>query len=343
MSTGEGILPLSGYLDAAWKAVEHFPVDATEIEPVMQSENVTFRVTDLAGGRRYVLRLHRPGYNTIEELESERIWVDALKETGVPVPDSLETCRGGHFTLIDIPGSDEQRFAGMTTWHEGEPLGNFLQSCTEEPERKQMFRRFGEIAAAFHNQSAGWRAPPGFTRRKLGIENLLGEAPFWGRFWEHPELNKSEQALLLGVRDSLRVALEAYGQQPGKFSMIHADFTPDNIIYDGCHLAVIDFDDCAFGWHLYDIASLLTECTLYPDFGELQEALFDGYRVHRELTRQDVSLLPDFLLVRGMAVIGWFYQRPEHSGAKDFHDVKRWVLDQCAARAAISPAGAEAP
>lgn len=332
MSAGEGMLPVSGYLDAAWKAVEYFPVNATEIEPVMQSENVTFRVTDRAGGRRYVLRLHRPGYNSIEELESERIWVDALKETGVAVPDSLETIRGGHFTLIDIPDVDEQRFAGVTTWHEGEPLGNFLKSCTEKSERQHMLRRFGEIAAAFHSQSAGWQAPPGFIRRKLGVENLLGEAPFWGRFWEHPQLDESERALLLGVRDSLRVALEAYGEQPDKFSMIHADFTPDNIIYDGSHLAVIDFDDCAFGWHMYDIASLLTECTLYPDFDELRGALFEGYRLHRKLSQQDAGLLSDFLLVRGMAVIGWFYQRPEHAGAEEFHDVKQWVLDQCAAR-----------
>jgi Ser/Thr protein kinase RdoA (MazF antagonist) len=332
MSAGEGMLSSSGFMDAAWKAVEQFPVDAMNIVPVMQSENVTFRVTDRAGGRRYVLRLHRPGYNTIEELESERIWVDALMETGVPVPRSLETNHGGHFTRVDIPGSGEQRFAGMTTWQDGEPLGNFLQSCTAASERQQMFHRFGEIAAAFHNRSAGWQAPPGFIRRKLGVGNLLGEDPFWGRFWEHPELNESERALLLGVRDSLRAALEAYGEQPGKFSMIHADFTPDNIIYDGRHLAVIDFDDCAFGWHLYDIASLLAECTLYPDFGELQEALFDGYRLHRNLTQQDAGLLPDFLLVRGMAVIGWFYQRPEHAGAAEFHEVKHWVLDQCAAR-----------
>ena len=93
----------SGFLDAARKAVEQFPVEAARIEPVMHSENVTFRVTDRDGGAPYVLRLHRPGYNSLAELESERIWVRALKETGVTVPESLETRRGGHFTRVDIP------------------------------------------------------------------------------------------------------------------------------------------------------------------------------------------------------------------------------------------------
>lgn len=332
MSAGDGNPVANGMMDAAWEAVERFPVDAVDIEPVMQSENVTFRVTDRAGGTPYVLRLHRPGYNTIEELESERIWVHALKETGVPVPDSLETCRGGHFTRVDIPGADQQRFAGMTTWYEGEPLGSFLKSCTDESERRRMFRSFGKIAAAFHNQSAGWQAPAGFFRRRLGLESLLGETPFWGRFWDHPELSQSERALLLRARHRLRASLGAYGEQPGQFSLIHADFTLDNIIYDGNRLAVIDFDDCAYGWHMYDIASLLNECMLCSDFSELQAALLEGYRRHRSLALQDADILSDFLLARGMAVIGWFYQRPEHAGSEEFEAIKNWVLDECAAR-----------
>lgn len=322
----------SGFIEAAWKAVEYFPVDAINIELVMQSENVTFRVTARDGGRHYALRLHRPGYNSIEELESERLWVRALKETGVPVQDSLETIQGGQYVLVDIPGAGEKRYAGMLTWLEGMPLGNFLQSCSDGPERKRMFRRFGEIAAAFHKQSVQWQAPPGFIRRHLGLEGLLGEAPFWGRFWEHPELSRSEQVSLLRVREMLRAALRAYGEKPDTFSLIHADFTLDNIIYDGEHLAVIDFDDAAYGWHMYDVASLLIECRFCTDFEELQHALLEAYSQCRSLTMHDVDMLSDFLLVRGMALIGWFHQRPEHADSEYFDDVKNWVLDACASR-----------
>jgi len=332
MSIGDGNPISNEMMEAAWEAVKHFPVDAIDIEPVMQSENVTFRTTDRADGTAYVLRLHRPGYNTIEELESERIWVHALKEAGVSVPDSLETCLGGHFTRVDIPGSDQQRYAGMTTWHEGEPLGNFLMSCTDGPERRRMFSSFGNIAAALHNQSVRWQAPHGFIRRTLSLENLLGQTPFWGRFWDHPELSESERELLLRARNKLRASLGAYGEQPGKFSLIHADLTLDNIIYDGNRLAVIDFDDCANGWHMYDIASLLNECMFCPDFSELQAALLEGYCRHRSLALQDTEMLSDFLLVRGMAIIGWFYQRPEHAGSDEFEEIKNWVLEACATR-----------
>ncbi len=322
----------SGYLEAARKAVEQFPVDAAHIEPVMLSENVTFRVTDRDGSAPHVLRLHRPGYNSLEELESERVWVQALKETGVPVPNSLETRRGGHFTQVDIPGKAEKRYAGMTTWLEGEPLVDFLQTRTDEAERRRMFSRFGEIAAAFHKQSSVWRAPPGFTRRRLGLESLLGEDPFWGRFWDHPDLGASEQALLLQTREKLRESLGAYDQNPDTFSLIHADLTLDNILFDGDRLAVIDFDDCAYGWHLFDLTALLIECVTHPDFEELQESLLEGYRRRRSLARQDADMISDFLLVRGMAIIGWFYQRPEQDDLEYFGSIKNWVLDACASR-----------
>jgi Ser/Thr protein kinase RdoA (MazF antagonist) len=70
----------------------------------------------------------------------------------------------------------------------------------------------------------------------------------------------------------------------------------------------------------------------HSDFGELQEAVLEGYRRHRSLAQRDVDLLADFLLVRGMAVIGWFYQRPEQAGSEDFDRVRDWVLEECASR-----------
>ena len=320
------------YLPAALNALAHFPVRFRSIRLVTHSENVTFRVSPIEGDTDFALRLHRPGYNSIEELESERLWMRALKDTGVSVQDSLGTLEGGYYALVDIPGGDERRYAGVTTWLEGRPLRDFLEACSDGPERQRLLGRFGEIAAAFHNQSTAWQAPPGFTRRRLALDELLGEAPFWGRFWEHPELTGADTQRLLRARESLRGALGAYGERPDNFSLIHADFTPDNIIYDGHDLAVIDFDDCAFGWHLYDIASALVECLFDEDFEALQDAFLEAYGRCRGLSSRDTDMLPDFLLVRGMAIIGWFYQRPEYDGLAYFERFKAWVLEECERR-----------
>jgi Ser/Thr protein kinase RdoA (MazF antagonist) len=319
----------SCYASAAVKALESFPVDAENVELIAHSENVTFRVSVRGGDTDYVLRLHRPGYNSIEELNSERIWAKALKEAGISVQDSLPTSQGQNFELVEIPGAGEQRYAGMTTWLEGTPLSDHLETCPDRAERSRMFRRIGEIAATMHNQTTRWKEPPGFTRRRLDLDGLLGEAPLWGRFWEHTALTEAEQALLLRARGEVRAALSAYGERPDNFGLIHADLHPDNIIYDGAELALIDFDDSAYGWHMYDIASALFEYTLAPDFEALRAALLDGYREHRPLPMKDVEMLPVFLLIRGMAIIGWIHQRPEHAGWDFFKQVKNWVIGEC--------------
>ena len=320
----------SSYTPAALRALESFPVEPDKIELVSHAENVSFRVSVRGGDTDYVLRLHRPGYNSIEELDSERAWTRALKEAGISVPDSLETRRGRYFELVDVPGTGEQRHAGMTTWHEGMLLGDYLETSADADERRRLFHRIGEIAAAIHNQSAGWSQPPGFTRRRLDLDGLLGESPFWGRFWEHAVLSQGERALLLQARESARAALAGYGERPERFSLIHADLHPHNIVHNGKDLALIDFDDSAYGWHMYDVASALIEYVFAPDFDALRIALLDGYRKHRPLAKRDIEMLPVFLLVRGMAIIGWFHQRPEHAEADFFEDVRDWVLSECA-------------
>ena len=107
------------YRTAALRALDSFPVEPEAVELVAHSENVTYRVAVRGSETDYSLRLHRPGYNSIEQLESERAWTQALSAAGIAVPESLPTRNGEHFVLVDIPGANEQRYAGMTTWFDG--------------------------------------------------------------------------------------------------------------------------------------------------------------------------------------------------------------------------------
>ena len=322
----------SAFTGAAITALESFPIEVERIALVAQSENVTFRVSAKGSKTDYVLRLHRPGYCSIEELESERVWIAALQGSGVAIQDSLKTHQGKYYVLVDMPDLHEQRYAGMTTWHDGIPLREFLESCRDKTERQRVFEKFGGIAAVFHNQSTSWQPPSDFTRRRLDLDGLLGEQPFWGRFWEHPDFTTNERDLLLRARASVREALFEFGENSDSFSLIHADFTPDNIIYNDGELAVIDFDDSAFGWHLYDIASALVECCFESDYELLRAAFLTGYRSERSLSGSDEKLLAEFLIVRGMAIIGWYHQRPEYAGAAYFKKFKDWVVENCESR-----------
>ena len=83
------------------------------------------------------------------------------------------------------------------------------------------------------------------------------------------------------------------------------------MLIDGAHAAVIDFDDSGFGWHQYDLAVALVAYQDHPDFAMFRDACIAGYRSVRTISDADLALLPMFLLIRDMAQMGWFHQRPE--------------------------------
>ncbi len=86
----------SRYTFTAVKALECFSIQPENIELIAHSENVTFRVAPRDSDTRYALRVHRPDYNTLDELESERKWTSALKDAGIAAPEAFLTRQGHH-------------------------------------------------------------------------------------------------------------------------------------------------------------------------------------------------------------------------------------------------------
>ena len=69
----------------AERALDEWDICAARLELISISENTVFRV-DTDVGETYVLRIHRPGYHNLAELNSEQQWTAALKQAGIGVP-----------------------------------------------------------------------------------------------------------------------------------------------------------------------------------------------------------------------------------------------------------------
>lgn len=245
------------------------------------------------------------------------------------VQEPIATRSGDSFCTVTVAGLREERYAGLTRWVPGTPLSENLEEETSPPAREATFRAIGRLAARLHAHSRQWPIPPGFTRPALDADGLLGEAPRWGRFWEHGALQDGEREVLLAARSTLRERLEQYGTSPARYGLIHADLHAENVIVHEDEVGVIDFDDAAFGWYAYDLATALIEQSGDADFGDLRNALLSGYRELCDFPARDEAMLDDFLLLRGMALIGWFHQRPEHDGDPYFDETRRRVVAQC--------------
>jgi Ser/Thr protein kinase RdoA (MazF antagonist) len=299
------------YAPAALQALTAFGIEPAELRFVHLSENVTFRATDARDGSSFVLRLHRPWYHDIAALRSEHLWTRALVQAGIAAPEPLLTQAGENFVQVEIAATGERRWAGLARWVDGELLADVVARETDSVANAGHFARIGAIMAAMHDQATSWTPPAGFQRHTLDADGLMGPEPFWGPFWDHPVFSPTERAMLLGKRDRLHAALTRYGKPARTFSLIHADLHPHNVLIDGARAAVIDFDDSGFGWHQYDLAVALVAYHDHPDFGMFRDACIAGYRSVRTISDADLALLPMFLLIREMAQMGWYHQRPE--------------------------------
>jgi Ser/Thr protein kinase RdoA (MazF antagonist) len=320
----------AAYAPAAREALAAFDVAPTVLEPVHMAENVTFRVTDGRDGSAYVLRLHRPGYHTHEELVSERVWIRALDEAGIAVPEPVPARDGSDYVPVRVVATGERRYAGLARWVEGEILSGVLRRTGDAGACGRYYEQLGAMMASLHNRSTAWSVPPSFRRHTLDADGLIGDRPFWGPFWDHAALSESERQLLLRTRARLHAVLEELGRDPATWSVIHADMHPDNILVADDRLAIIDFDDTGFGWHHYDIAVALFRQRVQPDETLVEDAFLRGYRAVRPFAEAAAELIPLFILIRGMVQIGWYHQRPEIKPAA-FDELKAFVCEQCAA------------
>ena len=303
---------LEEHLRAARQALEAWALDVASVERVNISENIVFRVAD-AAGKLYVLRLHRPGYHTLRELVSEQLWTRALIADGIDAPVPVPARSGQGYVAVEVAG--ERRYAGMLEWVVGQTLDDVIEAELDAAKGRPMaalrFLALGGIIAAIHNHAATWRIPDNFARHALDADGLVGEQPFWGRFWESPHLEPPQRRRFDALRHPIHDILSSYGKAPATYSLIHADLHPANVVVDGKRLHVIDFDDAGFGWHAYDCAVALYDYRDAPQFEALRAALVAGYRAVRPISDAALALLPLFLLVRSLIGIGWIAARPE--------------------------------
>ena len=304
MPTPEEFVRAAAVVAPAWG------LEPIAIEVLSHSENVVCRVT-LDDGKRVVMRLHRPGYNSVLELESEVQWVASLAAAGIPVPVALPMLDGGHYCLTKVgAGEDaERRMVGVVEWVEGSPLGGPLTSADEGVVAH--YTTIGKLAAKIREHSTMWVPPEGFQRRRWDLDGLLGDNPLWGRFWEVEALTDRQRALFSDARQGLRHELTELSTGPDRFGLIHSDLHLGNLMADGSNLTLIDFDDAGFGWFSHELACALHPGLGQPWFGDARAALVEGYSSVCPVTDDEIKSIDAFLAVRSLMIVGWLDARRE--------------------------------
>jgi Ser/Thr protein kinase RdoA (MazF antagonist) len=263
-------------------------------------ENAVFEMVGPFG--RAALRLHRPGYQSAATIRAELWWTAALAKAGVPVAAPLPTQSGQ--LLVQIA---DDLIATAVCWVEGHPLGvtgkPFAASRSDLLDLLDLHVALGRVLAQLHRQSDALQLPPDFERHRWDADGLAGEAPLWGRFWDHPAATPDERAILLRTRDALREWLSGFD---GDFGLIHADLLRENVFVNGRSVSLIDFDDAGFGYRLYDLGTAMLGNLAEPAYPDLLAALVSGYC---ETCPSDPRSVELFTLARACASVGWTMPR----------------------------------
>src|SRR5204863_9062608 len=128
-----------------------------------------------------------------------------------------------------------------------------------------------------------------------------------------PSIEDGEQALslvgdLISAADArivargleiVRATTAQLAKEAGNVGLVHADGHQDNFMFHAGSVRLIDFDDCGWGFYLYDVAVPLSEITLRPRYREMRAALLDGYSLTRSLPDSADEHLDSFIVLRG--------------------------------------------
>jgi len=307
----------AAYQALASIALRNWAMDDASFELLKMRENAVFRVCR-SDGTNYALRIHRAGYHTDAALRSELQWMQALNDSGVQTPAVVPTGDGDLFASVSSPSIPESRQVDLLAWVAGDAIGTIEKGVEDEQTAVDNYRVVGRLVARMHEFSTHWQLPVGFTRHAWDENGLLGEDPWWGRFWELEALDVAQCDLLLRTREAARVDLESYGRASDRYGLIHADPLPENFLRDASgEIRVIDFDDGGFGWWVFDFATALFFHLGDPCFDDLLAAMVAGYQEERELPPEFEQRLPLFLLLRGFSYLGWAHTRKETDTAQE--------------------------
>ena len=277
---------------------------------VNNSENATYSVDLPETGERRYLRVHRTHYHSDHGIRSELLWMNALREaTGVVTPEAICALDGDDLQIVETPEIDEARRVVL-----------FKEVRGVHPSEVGMigpFRRLGSIAATFHEHVMTWPRPDWFERLTWNFATTVGDTPNWGHWQDAPGVTPAHHDVLARAVEHAREKLEAFGKAPERYNLVHADLRLDNFLVENGEPRILDFDDSGFSWLLYDAATAVSFIEERPDLETLLAAWVEGYRKVRTLPREDACMIPTFVQLRRIMLMGWIASHPKTDLARE--------------------------
>lgn len=254
--------------------------------------NDTYGVETECG--KFILRIYKPNWRTEEHIRYELGLLLHLHQHNIPV--SIPVARRDGEWLTELNAPEGTRYVVVFTFAEGQGKVDVESS-----------RLYGRSIALLHQAADNFT--PEHNRFALDIRHLLDEpAQHILPFLQH---RPDDAAFVMEASDRLKVHLNSQPEGSLDWGACHGDLHGWNVFYSETGgLTHFDFDCCGIGWRAYDLA-VFQWCRVdqrdpekngYQD--ECWDAFLDAYQQERPLRKVDLAMIPAFVAVRQIWLMG---------------------------------------
>ncbi|GHO46688.1 phosphotransferase enzyme family protein [Ktedonospora formicarum] len=275
------MLKVDSTLDSQWRShiaeriLERWEHDQGTARFFRSSANFVY--TFLKGGERYFLRFVDTSERTVSTIEVEMALLNWLANKGMIVTTPIMSMHGRWVEMVET---------GRGTFHavvftklEGEQLNLEELSIAQ-------FEAWGAALGKLHATMGQYREPN------------LSKRPTWRDQLDVAQSYvSSDEPKIQAELDSITSLLSAFPVTEMNYGLIHGDFELDNLFWQNNTIAMLDFDDCFYCWHVADIALALRD--LFEAGVDLNNPSFRvfirGYSAHHVLAEELHTHLPTFM------------------------------------------------
>lgn len=283
---------------------------------IVLSENATYMVKYKGSGENAgVLRISRPGYHTLSELESEMSWLEQINDyTPLLVARPIKGANGK--SIQQVTGADGNiYFCVICEYLPGsEPDESNPRKLVSD------FAMLGETTAYLHRQASIWNGTKSIDRIEWTYDNIIGKTAAWGRWQDFDKMVPEAEEFLEEAARIIKKRLKNYGRTNENWGLIHADLRLSNILVEGDKIKVIDFDDCGMGWYLHDLASSISFIEHKDIVPDLINSWLSGYKKVMPFTDTDFEEIDTFILMRRLQLMAWLASHKDSDPAAELSD-----------------------
>lgn len=234
-----------------------------------------------------ILRIGHSFRRNVPMIQGEVNWINYLSDGGVPAARAIYSENNRLVEAID-DGQGEQFLATA-----------FAKAKGGHPKKADWNPRFYETYGAM------------LGRMHTLSQQYVPDPATWRPEWDDPIMMEVErflppsEAITIEKYRALTEYLRALPKDNTSYGLIHQDAHTGNLFVDEAgNITLFDFDDCVYGWFIYDIAMVLFYAVPIDGVGapqftqELMPSFLRGYGRENQLDAIWLREIPHFLKLR---------------------------------------------